>query len=492
MSSNGKSSREIHASLGHKVVDSDGHWIEFMPLAMDSLKKIAGPRIAGRWQKEVSYFGQSAYAKMTQQEKSDKRHGQPPWWGLVVKNTLDVATSYLPKLLHERLPDMGMDFAVLYPSGPQLLAPYLSDDELRQAGARAFNIYAAETWKPYSDRCAPVGVIPMNTPEEAVAELEHCKSIGIKAVALGSLIRRQIPALAGKGISRRYSVYHDVLGLDSPYDYDPVWKKCLELGYGPSFHTGSQLIGLRNSPTNHVYNHIGHFGDAGHAVAKAIFMGGATRRFPQLRWAFLEGGSTWACSLFADLIGHWEKRNINAVKDYDPTKYDFPKIAEYMKRYGGDAYLDRLEEFKEALLGGPAGSLVHLFRPEELDDFAAAKIEKKQDIHDLFVPKFYFGCEADDSTTNYAFAAQANPFNAKLHAMLASDISHFDVLDMSKVLVEAREHVEDYGMSEEDFYAFTFGNAVDFWTANNADFFKGTVVEKEAAAHRGAGKRRTD
>jgi hypothetical protein len=38
------------------------------------------------------------------------------------------------------------------------------------------------------------------------------------------------------------------------------------------------------------YNHIGHFASAGHAVAKALFFGGITRRFPDLNFAFLEGG----------------------------------------------------------------------------------------------------------------------------------------------------------------------------------------------------------
>jgi hypothetical protein len=35
-------------------------------------------------------------------------------------------------------------------------------------------------------------------------------------------------------------------------------------------------------------------------------------------------------------------------------------------------------------------------------------------------------------------------------------------------------------MSEEDFYAFTFGNAVRLWTSLNPDFFKGTMVEGAA------------
>jgi predicted TIM-barrel fold metal-dependent hydrolase len=472
-----RSSREIHESLGHKVIDSDGHWREFEPIALDFLAQEAGAKVADRWAQQARLFGEGTYSKATWNEKLDKRLGQPSWWGMPVKRTVDVATSFLPKLLHERMPEMGLDFCVLYPSGSQLLAPYLSDEELRVAGSRAFNAYVADAWKDYSDRCAPVGVIPMHTPAEAVAELEHCKELGLKAVVLASLIRRDIPALQGKGISRRYTVYSDVLGIDSPYDYDPVWAKCLELGYSPSFHTASSLIGLRNSPSSFVYNHIGHFAEANHAVAKAIFLGGVTRRFPGLRFVFLEGGAAWGCALFADLLGHWDKRNGKVIGDLDPAKYDVAQLADYLNRYGGAKYVSRLEDFKKSLFAAQTQ------RPQELDDFRAAKIGSKQDIHDLYVKKFYFGCEADDPTTNYAFQAAVNPFNAKLGAMLSSDISHWDVPDMTEVLEEAWEHVEDRGMSEEDFYAFTFGNAVDAWTATNPDFFRGTAVEKEAYEH---------
>jgi hypothetical protein len=62
---------------------------------------------------------------------------------------------------------------------------------------------------------------------------------------------------------------------------------------------------VRLSPTNFAYNHIGHFAAAGHATAKAIFLDGVTRRFPELRFAFLEGGVGWASQLFGDLIEHW-------------------------------------------------------------------------------------------------------------------------------------------------------------------------------------------
>jgi predicted TIM-barrel fold metal-dependent hydrolase len=459
MASEGKSkSTEIHARLGHPVIDSDGHWREFEPIALDYLKEAAGLRAVERWNSRLRALGEGDFVKMTQQERLDRRAGQPPWWALPVKNTLDMATSFIPALMHERLKQMGLDFAVLYPTHCQLFAPYLGDEELRKAGCYAFNRYAAETWADYADRCTPIGVIPMHTPEEAIAELVHCKSLGIKAVALGSLIRRSIPAAERMGVSRRYACWLDVLGIDSEHNYDPVWAKCEQLGYPVTFHSAAENYGLRNSISNFVYNHIGHFGEAGNAVCKALFLGGVTRRFPRLRFAFLEGGVAWGCSLLA-------------IQELNPANLDHARLAELFHQYGGEQLSSRFEEFELWLKRGMGHAV-----PANLDDFAAAAITSKEDIRDLFVPSFFFGCESDDPTVTYAFA-KANPFGAKLGAVLSSDISHFDVPDMTEVLEEAWELVERRGLSEEDFYAFTFSNAVRLWTSLNPDFFRGTVVE---------------
>jgi predicted TIM-barrel fold metal-dependent hydrolase len=475
MSIPGKSpSRAIRARLSHPVIDSDGHWREFEPIALDYLHTVAGPKVVENWTSRVRALGQGAFTTLTKQERIDQRIGQPPWWALASTNELDMATSFIPRLMHQRLEDMGLDFAVLYPSSLQLFAPYVSDAELRQAGCHAFNQYAAETWAEFADRVAPVGVIPMHTPEEAITELRHCKALGIKAVALGSLIRRSIPVMERQGVSRRYACWLDVLALDSMYDYDPVWRACEEFGYAATFHSASENYGLRNSLSNFVYNHMGHFGEAGNAVCKALFLGGVTRRFPRMKFAFLEGGAAWGCSLFADLIGHWDKRNGTAIHKLNPAKLDRAKLVELVKQYGEKKMLSRWAEYEPLIAGGLGSAL-----PEELDDFAACHIEREEDIYDLFVPHFYFGCESDDPTLTYAFAAKANPFGAKLGALLSSDISHFDVPDMTTVLEEAWELVEEKGMSEEDFQAFTFGNAVKLWTGLNPEFFTGTVVEKE-------------
>jgi len=117
-----------------------------------------------------------------------------------------------------------------------------------------------------------------------------------------------------------------------------------------------------------------------------------------------------------------------------------------------------------------------------MDDFAACGIEKAQDIRDRFVTNFYFGCEADDPINAWAFNAKANPYKAKLKAIFGSDISHFDVPDMTEVLTEAYELVDDGVITEEDFRDFVFTNPAELWAANRPDFFKGTAVEKQVAA----------
>ena len=184
-----------------------------------------------------------------------------------------------------------------------------------------------------------------------------------------------------------------MIGIDSDHDYDPVWEKCRELKIAPSFHNGARSILLRNSPSNFCYNHIGHFASAGHAVCKALFFGGVTRRFPDLNFAFLEGGVGWACMLYADLIGHWEKRNRQAIESTNPSNLDRAALLQYTQKYGLPAMADAVRR-GDGLEGDSNSTLTGGI--EDLDDYFRCKIAGKQDIRELFVPRFYFGCEADD------------------------------------------------------------------------------------------------
>ena len=70
----------------------------------------------------------------------------------------------------------------------------------------------------------------------------------------------------------------------------------------------------------------------------------------------------------------------------------------------------------------------------------------------------------------------------RLQAMFGSDISHWDVPDMTEVVEEAWEMVDHGLFSERDFRDFTFENPVRFYTGTNPSFFAGTVVEDAVAA----------
>jgi predicted TIM-barrel fold metal-dependent hydrolase len=469
--------RNLRSRLSHPVIDADGHWIEYGPVMKEEFRRIGGAAAVEALELASSRVPSSL--KMSLAERRRRRVGQEAFWSSPSENVLDRATAMLPRFLHERLDDLGIDFCVVYPT-TGLSFHRMQDTRLRRAICRAYNVFTAEQFKGLGDRVIPAAIIPMYTPEEAIEELEFAvKQLGYKVPMVGGMMRRRVPALEEEHpAASRLVEWYDVIGIDSEHDYDPVWQKCRELKVAPSFHNGARSILLRNSPSNFCYNHIGHFASAGHAVAKALFFGGVTRRFPDLNFAFLEGGVGWACMLYADLIGHWEKRNRQALESTNPSKLDVGRLLQFAEKYGSPAVADAVRR-REGLEGDSNSTLTGGL--EDLDDYFRCQIAKKSDIKDLFVPRFYFGCEADDPTNAWAFNRKANPMGARLNALFSSDIGHFDVPDMTDVVPEAYELVEHGLISDDDFRDFMFTNAVRFWGEVNPDFFKGTVVEKAAA-----------
>ena len=149
----------------------------------------------------------------------------------------------------------------------------------------------------------------------------------------------------------------------------------------------------------------------------------------------------------------------------------WPKLAE---EYGAVGPATR-EKLAGAVLTTP-GMQQHRPSDAELDEFAALQIEHADEIPDLFVPNFFFGCEADDPMNAVAFQSGLLPYGARLGAIYGSDIGHFDVPDMRDVLPEAYANVERGIMKPEDFRDFVFANPVRLYTDSNPDFFADTVV----------------
>jgi hypothetical protein len=286
-------------------------------------------------------------------------------------------------------------------------------------------------------------------------------------------VRRPVPKVEREAHDlSQYATWIDPLGHGSAYDYDPFWKRCVELKIAPTSHSGSIGWGARTSTESHMYNHIGHFAAAGEAFCKALVIGGVTKRFPTLNFGLLEGGVGWASSLFNDLIEHWEKRNGSAMELWNPANLDNAALRTLFQTYGGTL----MENGRIDAMGTTAGEVIAAEDPADVDEWAHLGIEKPRDFYDLFVPRFFFGCEADDRMVAVACNPKLHHFGAKLQPMFSSDFGHWDVPDITEVVAEAYELVEDGVLSEADFRDFTFTNPVKLQAAN-PDFFNGTVVE---------------
>jgi len=462
--------RRLRERIDHPIVDADGHVVEYLPYIYDLVRDIGGAKAVDGFR----LVAESGALVRALSADDARRVGafRMGWWGLAV-DTLDRATVMLPKLYYDRLDELGLDFAVCYPTYG-LTAIGLHDPEVRIPVARAFNRYFAAEFGPYRDRLAPAAVIPVHTPEEAVAELDYAVGeLGLKVAMLSGHVVRPRPGTDDP----RGAHWVDTLGLDSAYDYDPLWRRLSELRVAPTFHSSALGLDLHNSPLNYVYNKLGSFPASLHALCRSLVLGGVTQRFPDLRFAFLEGGVGWSAALYADLLAHWEKRNIDAVQRYDPRRLDRTRLRALFAEHASEAIRSRLDDLEPAL--------APLSDPDDVaaDDFARSGLRGPADIRRVFAEQLFFGCEADDVVNTWAFAAHVNPHGLKLNALFGSDIAHWDVPDMREAVPESHELVEHGLMSDADYRAFVFGNIVDLWGGGNPDFFAGTRIADAARAH---------
>jgi hypothetical protein len=454
---------KVRAQLDHPVIDGDGHIAECHFALDDFLKEIAGADLAARAKRSWPAGGP---------------HGATVkgfWWGMPSgPRTDDRALAMLPRYMRSRLDELGFDFAHCYTSlGLGYL--YLHDAEIRRASCRALNMMYADMFKGVGDRMRPVAVIPTYTPQEAIEELEFAVyKLGFKAAMIGTEIRGAPRPADGGDPFRHGTQSTRSIVMDSPYDYDPFWRKCIELKIVPVCHTSSRGLGMRASPSNYVFNHLGDFAEGANFFCRSLVFSGVTRRFPELTVGFLEGGVAWALNLLNDLIEHWEKRNVDALaENLDPAKLDVDLLERLFTEFG-DPHL------APARIRATPTHGMAVARPAIFDEFAACALREMADLKQLFVDPFYFGCEADDRLVSLAFNRNLNPLGEPLKAVFGSDIGHWDVHDARTILSEAWGLVDAGMLDRAAFRDFTFTNPALLHLSMNPDYFEGTVLAGEA------------
>lgn len=455
------SARELRASLGHPVVDCDGHLLEPTALLYDFLVSLVGARTARRI---IAAAGR-------QVSKGDAATGRARtgWW-LTPGSARDIATAMAPGLRAERHAELGIDFSIVYPSTGLVFAS-LPEAEFRLAGVRAVNAMNAELCRGYARHLTAAALIPMHSPEEAVAELEYTRrKAGFKVGVIPPLVARPLPAFR-TAFPRVCGL--DSYGLDSAFDYDVVWDKFAELDMAVTAH-GAVVDCVpfgRASPSNFVFNHIGAHSFQQEHLCKSLILGGVLSRYPQLNFAFLECGALWACDLVQSLVDHFGKRGPEGIRRLDPSLTDRSELARLLGSYGGPDFV--------ASMPFQAGRR----RPDDdgeipAAEFSRAGVESAGDIVRLF-DRLYFGCEAGDLGAAVALRAE-EAFGVRIKTVLGSDIGHWDVPEAADVVPESYELAEQSNLTAEDYRDFVFAGAVLLHGQMNPEFFTGTTVEDPA------------
>ena len=288
----------------------------------------------------------------------------------------------------------------------------IRDAEVRQVACRALNAFNAEVYCPYADRMTPVAQIPMHTPAEAIAELDYAVGeLGLKAIMINGIVHRPIGGAAGARSTA--SVPELGLGLGrAPRRARPRQRVRLRpvlaalprarrrAGVAHAGHgLGQPALDLELHVQPHRLVRREHGGDLQGAVP-----GRRHAALPELSLRVPRGRRRLGVRALrrpASATG----RSATATRSSTstPRASTSSSCCELFAKYG-DA------RFRADLAG--LARVVHAARARAAGARRVARARRSsapRTSRELFVPRFYFGCEADDPIVAWAFDARANP-----------------------------------------------------------------------------------
>lgn len=211
----------------------------------------------------------------------------------------------------ELMDEQGIDRALMFPTLASLLEERMRDDpELTHAVIHSLNQWVHETWTfNYQDRIFPTPVITLPIVERAIEELEWVVERGARAVLI-----RPAPVPG----------YHGPRSFGLP-EFDPFWEKVVEADILVAMHSsdsgydrfanewlGSDSEMLPFKPQ--AFRMLWSWRPVEDAVS-ALVCHGALSRFPQLKVAVIENGSSWTEPLLQRLADVYKKMPQDFIED---------------------------------------------------------------------------------------------------------------------------------------------------------------------------------
>ncbi|MFD3582498.1 amidohydrolase family protein [Streptomyces sp. NPDC058683] len=197
----------------------------------------------------------------------------------------------------ELLDELGVQRTLMFPTLASLIEERMRHHpELIHAVIHALNEWLHETWSfSYKDRIFTTPVITLPIVEKAIAELDWAVERGARAILV-----RPAP-VPGYGGSRSFALE----------EFDPFWKRVVETGVLVAMHssdsgysryandwegTTAEMLPFKSN----AFRQVSEWRPIQDAVASWVCHG-ALFRFPELKIALIENGSSWVAPLLDQL-----------------------------------------------------------------------------------------------------------------------------------------------------------------------------------------------
>jgi predicted TIM-barrel fold metal-dependent hydrolase len=225
----------------------------------------------------------------------------------------------------------GIDVQVLY-GGLAIGATTFEDSGFALDFCRAYNDWLVDVCGRHPDRLAAVAIVPLQHPDNAVAELTRAAGLG----GVGVMIP---PVLGGLNLDDR--------------SLQPFFEAAADLGVAVGVHGAPGMnLPLPGAERfdNYAQVHTLSFPVDQMVAFTALAMGGVLDRFPALRVAFLESGVGWVPYFVHRMHEHREKRG-DMVPDMTSHPRDYidrgqcffsfeceePLLEPYIEHLGADS-----------------------------------------------------------------------------------------------------------------------------------------------------------
>lgn len=407
-------------SARQPVIDADAHKCENPVVFLDYVERAQRARLGfvrDRW-------GEQRIRVLDRDPRSgrpdfERRFLQAEGWGKGTFRPYHDETTLgglFNRVRIEHMDREGIDHQVIYGS-ISLAFNSILDPELAVGLCRAYNDYVREDCAGYGGRLHPAGILPLQDPAAAVAELRRCvHELGIPTVSFAPNLPQPHPAAPDAFPDVRVPKH-----LSHP-DFAPVFAEAERLDVALGIHgaPGFQLAGGCSDQLDSftLVHAFANRSMAQMALAKLIF-DGVMEAYPRLRFGFLEAGCGWLPDLVFNLSEHWRKRVVDFDPDLEPSRTLF--LAEFARERSSS--LDLLQKAR--------GLLSMLFNPseqgaspEELHRFLYEHDLRRDPREYLERGQIFVTYEPDDPAPGYL--ATALGASGRQACGMATDYGHWD------------------------------------------------------------------